>query len=1039
MADTFLDDSAGYLVSDENEKNNIPPESMSDDIKNESQSVIETTSEVIDIPKEKQDDYDSNLQVIATIAEALNNAALKYNTLNTGKYLEFVPDPAGLNCDAFSDRQKVSILNKIVIHGPKTPPGDDSSLIPVMNVFTKVFSEPIPQESASLKGITHKLAKLHAIDYDHFKDHTKSHKDLKDVLKVNIQTPEDISLSAGQAARHKVESYFAYESDDFSPKQITTFDDDPPSPPSPSRLKKVTAHYERRRESKDEEEEETVQNSFDNNDDNDDDVVLSSLIEQKDPSRPLSLASADTMLTVGQKTLQNEQREPDVLPSPSIMSSHRSMVQTIRNLNLDDLYLVVSRKLYKEYVNGNQHAICLPMEIKEQPDFPLDFESLSSEEKRIIKQMSSLHELIMTEKSYSSNLSMLCTYFFQEIYKMADITKEQRMNIVCNALDIASFHIKFTNALLLAHDGDKNQQNTIPYSTKLKSVLLSFIEWAPKLDIYHDYCVKYDYAVSAFSCLLQSNPKFKEEMDSIFHFHSESLGLSKLKFQDYFAIPFQRIFKYEVLLQTIENSTLKDTEEYLLLLEAQKIIHAIVKKIDIAKSVMETNRKSKLFLSRLVPEYHMDKRWFESLGSCLLIGTLIVRPNIESKTSDRVGCALFKDYMIITEAKKREQYIPKHWFSLFEFNLVDLPNDKDFLFYPWRLENSQHILEFCAICESEKKVWIEKLDKAIKDSKEKDSVNQSSDTKQHELEHVFISSFELMAQRKHKKEKYRSHSTSFTSQTSSFLDSVVNQNKYLSRSSFSPLSFHKIKPDNSYTSLHSLTSSMKRPLSVASDMASYSRPNFNVENYQARCKVVDMKFKDVCTTPIMKARARSSFYHYDKKRRSIFDNYRYSASALFSNRPSLEIPNISSLSIHKVRSPRMPFNKAKRNSTIPHGPLKLHHQSEEPMERHSSLAYHVNLLRSSRRNTPNPTNTIDSSERSPTFLEKMAQKINLKKPSKGIKTQLKLSPPPSKILTSNNSSLMSESLNTGDYEISSKSVKKKLFFHLYPSSRQLKK
>lgn len=58
-----------------------------------------------------------------------------------------------------------------------------------------------------------------------------------------------------------------------------------------------------------------------------------------------------------------------------------------------------------------------------------------------------------------------------------------------------------------------------------------------------------------------------------------------------------------------------------------------------------------------------------------MIGTLDVRAWHEGTKMKRLGCALFKSYMIIVKAKKYDKYEPRHWFPLRIFELEDLPDD----------------------------------------------------------------------------------------------------------------------------------------------------------------------------------------------------------------------------------------------------------------------------------------------------------------------------------------------------------------------------
>ncbi|KAI8355539.1 Dbl homology domain-containing protein [Blakeslea trispora] len=240
-------------------------------------------------------------------------------------------------------------------------------------------------------------------------------------------------------------------------------------------------------------------------------------------------------------------------------------------------------------------------------------------------------------------------------------------------MDIYSFQEKFMEALTDAHGTEEEEKNGVYYKGNLRNIAACFVEWAPKFEIYLDYCVRQDHAASVYNDLLQNNIEFSNLIERLHTFHRVSFGFSRLKFDDYMIIPFQRIFRYRLLLQTVTKATQKDSEEYELLSEAQNLIHTIASKINDEKSKMEAKRKTALFLSRLDSDWCLPKRWFSTLGVCSLIGTLEVRSNLDNKPK-RIGCALFDHYMIMAKAKRHNQYEPRYWFPLRKFDIENLPN-----------------------------------------------------------------------------------------------------------------------------------------------------------------------------------------------------------------------------------------------------------------------------------------------------------------------------------------------------------------------------
>ncbi|KAI8336442.1 Dbl homology domain-containing protein, partial [Choanephora cucurbitarum] len=375
----------------------------------------------------------------------------------------------------------------------------------------------------------------------------------------------------------------------------------------------------------------------------------------------------------------------------------------------------------------------------------------SLEQRRSIKRINAIKELMDTEETYSRDLGILCTHFFAIIQESSCISAEEIDVLVRNAMDIFSFQEKFMEALVDAHGTEEEKKNGICYKGNLKNIAACFVEWAPKFDIYLDYCVRQDHAASVYNELLQNNVEFSNLIERLHTFHRVSFGFSRLKFDDYMIIPFQRIFRYRLLLQTVTKATQKDSEEYELLSEAQNLIHAIASKINDEKSKMEAKRKTALFLSRLDSDWCLPKRWFSTLGVCSLIGTLEVRSNLDNKPK-RIGCALFDHYMIMAKAKKHNQYEPRYWFPLRKFDIENLPNVEGTISYTWLLHSEDNTLELSAMCELEKNVWVEALTNAIRKSKR--LYSKSVDSNEYLLEQLFVSSFDQHAQSRNTTSKH---------------------------------------------------------------------------------------------------------------------------------------------------------------------------------------------------------------------------------------------------------------------------------------------
>lgn len=103
-------------------------------------------------------------------------------------------------------------------------------------------------------------------------------------------------------------------------------------------------------------------------------------------------------------------------------------------------------------------------------------------------------------------------------------------------MQILVFQEKFTEALIEAHGDEEEEKNGIFYKGNLKNIAQCFVEWAPKFEIYLDYCVRQDHAVSVYNELLQTNVEFANLIERLHTFHRVSFGFSRLKFDDYLII-----------------------------------------------------------------------------------------------------------------------------------------------------------------------------------------------------------------------------------------------------------------------------------------------------------------------------------------------------------------------------------------------------------------------------------------------------------------------------------------------------------------------
>jgi hypothetical protein len=191
--------------------------------------------------------------------------------------------------------------------------------------------------------------------------------------------------------------------------------------------------------------------------------------------------------------------------------------------------------------------------------------------------------------------------------------------------------------------------------------------------------------------------------------------------------------------------------------------------------------------------------------------------------------------------------------------------------YSWLLRSDEHTLEMSAICELEKHIWMEALSKAIRESKE--LYSSSVDSNEYLLEQLFVSSFDQHVQPKSTNSAIEpagspiyfpipNGSTSF-SQSAIFNNKSTKNDNRSSQPVFSSHEYAVIdstlsQPNNGARSpgLRSQSSiSDLREFFSSNVTEKWSQRKFN--QYHTRCKSVDTKFDDVCTTPILTARANS--------------------------------------------------------------------------------------------------------------------------------------------------------------------------------------
>lgn len=196
--------------------------------------------------------------------------------------------------------------------------------------------------------------------------------------------------------------------------------------------------------------------------------------------------------------------------------------------------------------------------------------------------------------------------------------------------------------------------------------------------------------------------------------HSDIERKSKLVFMDHLIKPIQRICRYTLLLDQLQDhprsvgSSRESGSAYNadggahdvevnVMQRALKAMKAVTSSVDEARRQQDLAVKSSLIASRilqglaLVTATHskpasrnLSSGFISSLGQCYLAGSLDVihYHSLSARSSGTVkakylGAFLYAGgYLILAKVHKTGTYEPKHWFSLAGFDLVDSTQDE---------------------------------------------------------------------------------------------------------------------------------------------------------------------------------------------------------------------------------------------------------------------------------------------------------------------------------------------------------------------------
>ncbi|KAI8967946.1 hypothetical protein BDF20DRAFT_926749 [Mycotypha africana] len=506
---------------------------------------------------------------------------------------------------------------------------------------------------------------------------------------------------------------------------------------------------------------------------------------------------------------------------------------------------------------------------------------VTKEDRKLMYLENAINELYQTEDAYNRQLEGLSEHYFRLMESAGIVTDEIRSVLMRNGRELYQFHEAFKEELEAARTTDG-----IGYCCSYKNLLniaKCLKKWAPKFDIYVDFCTGHEAALKLVEHLEKTNDRFFTTMSQIRRFQWVIYNNIKVTFEDYLHFPFQRICRYNLLITAIAKGIEdKTSEEYRTLEEAKALYHQVLVQINERKAQMQAVKKTKLFISRIEPDWRLPFFWAEMLGPCILIGTLEVRYNQE-RWAKRRGCGLFKQYCIMVKAKDDDRYEGTHWFPLQKCEIEDHSEHK----VSWVLRYNDHRFEMSALSALEKNLWITTLKNAIAESKQL----CQEDPAERLLGNIFISNldpqpsdprelkyneglFAFGAEQPSNRQSMASTVTFATAVSCSNLPSKRN-----SKTSISDVNLHELgRSEAKNVNTRKLPSRNSRPHSMEDlqfffSNASERLPKRPVTISNNRQKAFEAKFSDVCYTPVLKARIDfSAFSPGNSRRMSIIKN-----------------------------------------------------------------------------------------------------------------------------------------------------------------------
>ncbi|KAG6880356.1 hypothetical protein C0992_007767 [Termitomyces sp. T32_za158] len=204
----------------------------------------------------------------------------------------------------------------------------------------------------------------------------------------------------------------------------------------------------------------------------------------------------------------------------------------------------------------------------------------------------------------------------------------------------------------------------------------------------------------------------------------------RLAFLDYMIKPVQRICKYPLILDQLKSGksvrTSSPSDVDVVVESARLAMKHVASAVDEARHRQDVAMRSALIASRmtlgspamssLYPAFKaLSQPFLSSLGTCLLAGSLdVVHYSVKTSASNVVvkylGAFLYLGgYLILVKVPKGKIYEPRHWFSLADFDILDVDEADAILPYSIRISSKEHRFEMAAACQREKDAWLQSI------------------------------------------------------------------------------------------------------------------------------------------------------------------------------------------------------------------------------------------------------------------------------------------------------------------------------------------